>query len=289
MSQFMVVEGGDTAFAGAVVFWSLQGYIDYDDLCDLLADTALPKDDYPGLPTLEAALFRAAEAAVRDSRPSNKDDRFLIRPVRRSTWEIVHEHVGTDLEYTPLVRVETTDDGVPVVRAKDPNNADAVALADLTLRKLPTFRHALATGDVSMWLLKVAEIAKAVSLRDRGGFYFIPLQQVELWRSVVTAVRSVSSHKLYEMPAVRNDDVVEAVLDAVRREAEQGLSACETYLTTDVSTRGLNAWERDLDKLRGKLADYAALLGQALPDFTAKVEYLSGLVVATRIKHKAAK
>jgi len=157
-------------------------------------------------------------------------------------------------------------------------------LADAILASARAQEGVLTAMDVSSWLLWVLRHhVQAVSLRERGGFYFVPRDRLPVWRQVVAVVRACSGHRLFEIPAMRTEEAVEAILTAIRDEAAERMAEMEAYLAGEVSTRGLNSWERRLGELQEKLAHYAELLGVALPDLDAKAITLKGAVQAARI------
>jgi hypothetical protein len=220
-----------------------------------------------------------------------------MRPLgRRGSWDVVEERVVRDnsserLSYREMVRVAVTTDskGRKCLDLIPSTDKDKV-LVDQIKAQIRRYYGLLTATDMSYWILSMlSSYASAISLRPRGGFYFVPRDRVERWQRVVRCVRAVSQHKIYQIPAVQSEEAVEAILEAFRREVTTAMGELEEYLQGDVSTRGLNAWERDLGKLQEKTAHYARLLGVALPDLEGKAVTLKGALKVAQIKNQAEK
>ena len=287
-AEIVAVSNLQSDVAGAMIFWSLKGKIDLQDLVDQAVYEGLEERFHPSAPSLELSVSRAAESALNGRGGPGK--KFMLRTVKRGTWDAVLETVVEEdgrksLHYKPLVRVSV--DRVDGVKSVDvmPRTAEDVELAQQIAELIPTFKGLMTATDVSAWLLRMlGEYVHAVSLRERGGFYFVPRDEVKSWKKVVRILSEVSDHKLFEIPALQSDDAVEAILMAFRKEVEEQMERLEEYLGGTVSTRGLNAWERDLGKLRLKTDQYAKLLGVALPDLSEKAVTLVGALNAARVQ-----
>ena len=283
--QIVAVEAESANIAGALVYWSLSGYVDLQDLAEALTAEGLDAERLlPTAPSADVVLLRAMQQAVHERRQ-------LVRPLgKRGAYSFVQERVTREdgaadesLAWGELVRGTTTkDDSVTTVVTATQPAGEAIA-AEIRSH-LELFRDLLITTDYSAWLLwYLFSQVKAVGLRDRGGFYFVPRDQLPAWKRIVSVTKKVSSHKTYEIPAMRTEDAVEAILAAVRGEAETQLQELEEYLSGEkVSTRGLNAAERKLKALREKTEHYAQLLGVALPDLAEKSLILLGAIGAAR-------
>lgn len=277
------------ASAGIIVWWELSGCVDVDDLADAWsadlaarAPSASEEDvDLPEAPTLTTALQRAAYACL-------PDRRHLVRPLaRRGAWEVVRESVVREpdgREHLEYARVAAGwVEGGAVQLDGDSAFCEAVRAA--------VSHHGmwLTASDVSSWLLAQASTLDAVGLRSRGGFYFIPRDRVDAWERFARVLRTCSAHRLYQMPAMRSEEAVEAILSSLRGEALASLKATEDWLRAGTcSTRGLNATEAQLARLRAKLAHYCELLHVQVPDLDQRLTEVSGLLVTTRLIDAAA-
>ncbi len=285
MSNFVVVEDG-TQIAGAVVWWSLSGSVDADDLQDACQNKVFSQ---PGLPSPETVVLRAARHLTANKRQN-------VRPgFQRGTYVFLQEipategHKGVDVENLVHLSVEYVDEKpeykIVPFQTDDSIEADARAyLAQAIRDKCKIMEKLYFAEDISAWLLEMlSTVIGAVGLRDRGGFYFVPRDQLEYWRELTGVLKSVSNHRFFEIPAMRTEEAVEAILTATRAEFQEKLQETEQYLQGKVSTRGLNAYERALEEMSLKAKRYAGLLGVALPDIEARVTELTGLTQAAKL------
>ena len=276
----VAVQAGDGTTCGAITWWALSGVVDMEDLMDAFDAEGLDRAFLPPLPEAATALGRAAAECA--------DKRTLVRPLdRRGMWEIVTESVVEDEHQAPRLthsfecRVELRPDKTALVVPEDHRFAKKILAA------YGVFRGSLTSTDLSYWLSgMVNRVASAVALRERGGMYFVPKAHMETWRRVARTLRACSAHVVYEVPALKTDEAVEAILTAVRHDAELELKAMEEYMARPaekISTRGLNAYARQCAEVRAKLEHYAALLGVALPDMAERAENLAGAINAAKL------
>lgn len=295
---YVVVDGVPAESVGALVFWELSGRVDFLDLKEALEAEGLG-DLAPKPPSAETVLIRAAEAVIRPEQRAGR--RLMVRPLgRRQAWDVVEESVEHDadkkddeLRYRDRVRITAGKNGdAPTAMPRGVSDlsysADDAVLAARIRAEAPRHEGVLTANDYSSWLLGLLQThVRAVGLRDRGGFYFVPRDMVEAWRKLVAVTRAVSGHRMHEIPALHSDEAVEAVLSGVHREAEAQFARLEGYLAGgEWSTRGLNAVERDLAAAQDKVRKYADLLGVALPDLEQKAIQLGGALVVARVKRE---
>lgn len=276
----VAVQAGDTTTCGAIVWWALGGVLDLEELMDAWDAEGLDRAIIPGLPTPETALYRAALEC--------QDKRTLVRPLdRRGMWDIVSETVLEDTGGAPRTvhstecRIEIRPDKSALVVPEDHRFADKV------LHAYRVYARSLNSADISMWLTAtLMPLIEAVGLRERGGMYFVPVTGMALLRRVARAFRACSRNLVYEVPALKTDDAVEAILTAVRAEAEHELGELEEYMARPaekITTKGLNAGARRATAIRSKLERYASLLGVALPDMNQRAETLAGAIQAAKL------
>lgn len=115
----------------------------------------------------------------------------------------------------------------------------------------------------------------AVSLCQRGGFYFVPSQGVEQFRREVACI----SGDFCEVPAMRTKETVKAVLDSLAREAAAGIDAIFTELSEgSLGSRALNTRKAECERMAMKLSDYEGMLGASLPIIVSRLEQLQAAV-----------
>lgn len=287
MEKYVVTE--QNAVAGAVVWWELSGPCDLGDLCRALEDEGVVANDLlPREVSLDAALWRAADAALPEG--------AIIRPAAKGGWEAFKERRFVDPDGDSRVELSTMAAGrvrkgeggsEVVVKATGPGGA---AFHDAVQAAVQSYVKTLLPVDVSSWLLEVAGCrhVRAVPLRQRGGFYFVPQGALVFWRAVQRAVESVSKHKVVGIPAMRTEECARAVLQAVRREAEAAFDEMEAYLRGEVCTRGLNGVQTRLATAGQKLAGYVRLFeDETLKDLQERAEKLKGAEAAVRLAKEA--
>lgn len=288
MTDLIALDATSAEVAGAVSYWSLSGTVELSALRDSLQLEGLPEPLLPTGVTLSEALVRGARVCCNGPRQ-------LIRPLARGRWAFVQEHVrdSKHVEHKQLLtgRVEPMGEGkVPtaVVELADgvkPSEA-MDALIDQILGESSRQLGLLDGVDCSSWLVRVATTLHATGLRDRGGIYFVPRDVLPTWRLVARVLSEETEHRVYEIPAMRTEEAVAAVLTAVRQTCEGRFHELTTYLAEGVSTRGLNAWERSMAETKRYVEHYVSLLGQALPDLSERLEQLTGALMAARLAAK---
>jgi len=281
----VTIEGMPSGACGAITWWALSGHLLLEDLADGYTAEGLSPKHLPGLPTPANALHRAALQV--------QDKRTLVRPLDRSgMWEVLTESIVKNEYGTPSClhsfecRVELRPDGTGLVTPEDHIYAAKI------LGSYRVYRQALIAHDISVWLTGEVHRLQGVPLRDRGGLYFLPADKMAEWQAIARVLRGCSSHLVYEVPALKTEQTVEAILSAVRKDAEDELKAMEEYMAREpdlISTKGLNSHARTASAVRAKLEHYAKLLGAALPDLTDRLETLTGAIGAARLIEQSTK
>lgn len=290
IGEYAVVSGGDGAdLAGSVVWWELGGLVLLDDLRDQLLERGYGAEYIPEAPSLEQALWRSAQHATLGKK-------ILLRPVARNVWEaFAEEHVDderkagrTRLRHTSLVMGRVViNDGVKVPELEAQNELGALFAAEVS-EGIARQAGALTASDVSSWLLRMAARLQATSLRQHGGFYFMPKGPgLTTWRHLASALLACGNSVCNELPAMRTDECARAVIMAVQRELSSAFDEMEAYLGADVSTRGLNSIERRLQDAKVKAEAYAKLFSTDLSALTDRVEDITGALAAARLERES--
>lgn len=138
------------------------------------------------------------------------------------------------------------------------------------------FRDSLGTREASAWLTTVVgKSLDGVSLRHRGGVYYLPPESVARWALLVQALRATSGHRVSSVPAMTADDTAAAVLDALQLSADEFVD--DTFDNLATLKRGAaNTRITAAKELRAKVGRYEALFGAgrlaALRDRLDKLE-----------------
>jgi hypothetical protein len=278
---FVAPESAETA--GAISYWRLSGNVALSDLSAAWTAQGLDTKLLPALPGDEVALGRAVrELAGR---------RRVVRPLgERGQWVIKDESVtadGNDVTHTRVCTVKFESGSAAI----DPGDVDTDTYYAVAAQIRAGFRQArieLAPEDISGWLIDLAHDNSAVSLRDRGGIYFVPRTSVDFWRKAVKAIESVGGHRIFQIPALKNSEAIDAILDAVTVETTAAAEAIEAELLAEgdvaLGARALKNRAEACGSLLSKVEAYEALLGVKLPALVSKIEDLRAGVAAAALK-----
>jgi hypothetical protein len=258
----------DNAAAGAIILWTLAGDISRADLVDAWIARGGEEDDLPRAPTVMRALRRACNDVA---------GKRLVRPIRDG-FALVDEHEdeAATLEFAIAARARIQN-GALVVDGSDWVLGDRIR--DAHQRSVGR----LEANEISCWLVREMDHTDAVALRERGGVYFVPPAGLERVRKVSDTLADVSRCKLYEIPAMRSDSAVEAILAAVEAEASEAVRGLQEDIETQrwKTERGWVARTRDLDDVEAKMARYESLLGTKITSLAARLASVrAGLAAA---------
>jgi len=261
--------------AGAIAWWRLSGATDHDKLTAAWLAAGLNAEDLPLPPTPEQGIRRALK--------EQEEKRVMARPLAaKGSYALVVEKLVSDggsgeLEYQTTFRVKVDLTGL-ITFDPDGHTAGNLPMAAKQEEiRAAYIRHvaALSQGDISSWLVDLAYKVKAVSLRDTGGIYFVPAPQLEQWHTIVNVLRACSGHQMFEVPALKSSEAVDAILDAVTTEAMDEISKLEAALDSDsMGARGLKNRSERAASMLAKLKSYEALLGKGTASINEKLEQL---------------
>jgi hypothetical protein len=262
--------------AGAVVWWSLSGEVEVGRLAAELEARGVAID--VARPTAHYALRRAAHKVDEQS--------LFLRalPGRRSGWALVREHAtdNDSLEHNVELRtwVDGTDDG-PVLRIEPFDHPRAASLR----AEFARIGSVLDVQSLSGWLTQcVIPQLVSIALRDNGGFYFMPQPSVETFRRVVAAIEACGGSKFMEIPAMRSEQAVGAVVGALQRDVVAAVAELETELTAadgGLTERGVKTRQARCERLLDIVQTYERSLDISLASMREEVGRVkSALVVA---------
>jgi len=247
-----------TPQAGIISWWELSGTVNSLALRDAWKAAGLDPALVPEDPAPKAALKRAVDTLA--------EKRKLVRPFQGGYSLVEESEDGERLAYQQSVTATLDSVGQLKVEPATGTLAEAIRTSyQLHLEQLvPT--------DISGMLVSLCESLLAVGLRSRGGFYFLPPDSVGKFRAAVCALRSVSSHMVYELPALKTESAVAAILAAVDREASAEIEEFESILTNaEAGPRALKTKARQCAGVADKVAAYEKLLGLSLAELQARL------------------
>ena len=258
-----IVAVNDAKVAGRIVYWSLGGEVSAASLQQVWLDANLDAKLLPNEPSEHVALKRAVQ--------NQATKRLLARPVNHGkTWLLVEETPnGSDADYSVRCKSVLGQDGKLNISG---DNGFISRIQD----DYNKFLNYFDPSDIGNWLVSLAYRCKAVSLRSRGGVYFIPAVNVGYFDEYVNVLRSVAPEcNVYQIPALESSEAVEAILAAVQREAAEAVSEIEADISGDASNTVKKNRRKALAELTEKVSFYENLLSANLSSLQEKISSLS--------------
>jgi hypothetical protein len=278
--NYVAVTGMDSV-CWILTFWRMAGPTTCSDLALAWGKAGLDEKLLPPAPTDGVALRRAMD--------DQATAKLLCRqgPDAIGGWALVQEDSsGEKLAHTTVCQARLAkDDGKLEIATEDEALMQRIALA------FEAKRGAYQANDVSYHLSnRLLPVVNGVGLRERGGVYFVPRTGLDEWRRMVGAIRSVSSHRVFEIPALRSDEAVAAVLDAVQQEAEAAAREIEELMDNpEKGPRALTSAAERCVAIGQKVKSYEALLGANIEGLRARLDDLRGALTTEALLRGAAK
>jgi hypothetical protein len=246
----------DSDLAGKVIWWSLSGDVRISEINAALDDAGLPEEYRLKQPSSGKRIERTLKQVAFKGQ--------IVRPGKKGGYVLISEgqDAGGDNAYSQELRVWTeVQDMTEVLCLSD----EAHSKADIVREVFAHHSEVVATPDVSNWLSTfVIKNVSAVSLRNTGGYYFIPSGDLPLWGKIQRVLEQVSQHEIYDLPAHTKATAMRAVMKAVMEEAELALSLVAEAAETNMNRRGIASRSDELDALTEKLIKYEDILGVTL-------------------------
>jgi len=253
-----------------MTWWRLNGDVELEALAKAWVAAGFDEKLLPKEPSPAKRLRRAVDKVARAM-----DENCLVRPLKgQHSWAIVGETASRDdLDYRINLRARLNGEALEV---------DGLLMHEDQLRAaFEHYRTHLTSNDVSRWLLDTMDDMRAVGLRQGGGIYFVPQGRVDLLRNLAAVLGEVSDHAVYEVPALRSEEAVRAILDALLQEADSELDRMgEEIETGGMGPKALRTRERRCERLLDKVGEYEGLLGRSLDELRDRAEGLKADLVA---------
>jgi hypothetical protein len=267
---------------GDLIWWTLaEASIDRSILKNIWAGAQLAPEHLPDPPTAEKAL----KAAVREAAVGQPDR--LIRLGKENEAEIVFavvretKHGDGSVSYQQETRV-ILDRKVETV------SSDIVGhdLAGVITTRFGELRSRHTADDIRRAMMKALDACAAVTLRDHGGVYWVPVPYAETVRRLQGAIEKIGSSRVYLLPVHASVDANRTLGDAAKVAIEDELAALkaevEGFMTTppdrpSTLVRRLDAFEglqARANLYRDVLQVHVADLETTLADLTSSVENL---------------
>lgn len=280
MSQPTIIATEDLPTAGALVYWRLEGVVYRGDIEEDWTDAGLPTRLMPKAPCGSTALRRA----MRELRGSRR----LVRPLTgRGHFALVNESIDRSngveaLEHSTSLTVKLR--GEEQLEFAPTYHPDTQAVTNAFVKHVA----ASSQSEVGSALVKLVAHLDGLSLRDTGGFYYLPPSKVAAWEAAMAIFAKHSKHKLFKIPAMRSEDAMTAIIDALQQEADAEVKDMESVLAEeDAGVVKLRNRHSHCESVEEKVTRYEELLGTKLDDLRARLESLRANLAAAVLKAQA--
>lgn len=285
LRQRLIATESDTGASGVITYWSLSGSANHATMLSAWVMAGMNEDDFIKPVSALVALRRAVEEVgpagclVKPLEQTEEGYTCLIPTQskgKKQTWQTIFSAFITQ---AGKLDVWVEDDEV---LQQDPRKL-AGHIEDQMMVELGTLR----AMDISMWLVKMADRVRAVSLRESGGFYFIPKGvNQDMWERTATVLAHTSAARIMTIPAMHSHQATLAVVQALTDEISASTKSMQEAL--DAARMG----KRALDTKIGTCADmiekidtYEGLLGAKMTEMreavdTLRAKYVEAWVVA---------
>lgn len=275
----IAIHEDDPSAAGAIVWWRLSGGLQLSTLAEAWANAGLDPELLPAPPSPSVALRRSMGDA------KGAQSRTLVRVHPKGGFALIAESdtAEGELEYRQDLHAAIDKVGRLTVVPDDHR------YAELVRGNYTAHLEMLIQADVSPWLCGLMDkFLDAVRLRDTGGVYFIPRHSMAKWQRVVDAIRNGSQHTLNAVPAMRTQDAVDAIEDAIAVEARSAVQSIETELSLGgLGVRALENRIATTTQVEEKLARYESFLGGRLAKLHDDLDALRATLTVAITKAEA--
>lgn len=271
MEDIKIMEGVNGEVMGSVVYGSYSS-CDFFALANEWKAQGLSEEMLLPMITPKVAVKRAMNELT--------SRRTLARCLGKGKgYALINESATEDdLEYSTDFKV-VFEGGMPQIQ---PEGHPAAA----TFYKHYTEKLKEVTGtDLSVWVRTLIFKLKGSRLRERGGVYFVPSDNLETFRRMTGVLEKVSGSSIFELPAVNSEQAVKSVLASITTEAEEEIATFEALLNPEdgqeLGERAMKTKAAQIEELIEKVEKYAEILGTNLDKFKDKLEELhSGFAMA---------
>lgn len=243
--------------AGGITWWSLGSETDPDGLLHRFEQLKLPK-----YAPEQRTWLMSLKAALTDHYPGK-----MIRPLKKrekNGYSVVDEIKGEDENEFPAIASATiTDKGEVIIRSGEMSVSE---LQD----KANHFRRVLPASSVSAVMIEIiTNVLGGITMRDGGGIYFIPEENVGRWMNIATAIEESAcegaSNNVTICPMETNEMTLRDIHDAIVREVGNEAAAIRKELAdNDLGYRAIENRVQRSSALFSRTKQYEALLGKTL-------------------------
>jgi hypothetical protein len=271
----------DGALVGGLVWWSLDGDVKLDVLRSTWEDAGLDVELLP--------KGMSPSVALRDALTDMKDGRStLVRPLRteHEGFILVHETFDDNghPEYVNGLSAQLVANELVIDGADDA--AEAEQVRRLYARNLAT----LSNHGMSVWLVRLVHGLETLTLKDKGGVYFVPGNRMEEWQRYIDVLRQCSRCRFGIMPAMRSKEATRAILETVTADAAAAIEKIEDELDAGERSgkRFLNTRQDRLREIEAQLQTYEQLLGVSMTKLRGVLDEASARIASEMLTEMGA-
>jgi hypothetical protein len=255
-----------TGGAGALLWWTLSGSIEYARLRSAWRSSGLPEDDCPEEPSAQLAFRIAIQAQAHGRRFARRFE---------GGWTIAEERRDESGGWSAVPLISVRLDESRLDEEGHPSLDFGGGEIDAGLAALVRAHYLAAlvdwpTTSVSTWLPRyVRARCDGVSMRDSGGIYYVPPAAVDRIQQIRLVLEGVSLHRIVLVQALRTADAVAAILAALCTDTDAAIEAALQEASTPLRARHRVA---EVQELRSRLLRYEELLGARHADLGERID-----------------
>jgi len=268
--------------AGAVTWWRLSGDVDAQRLFRAWDARGWDIADLPTQPSNASTLRRVL-------REKFGGPRCLIQALNGVAFAVVDVAVVSTDAAAPMADAEyTTRFKIRLDAIDELLESDSLTGSELAhlQTEYDRARSTYEASTLSGWLVGQVEQRKAIRLRDTGGIYFVPEGYVQSWRSFGEVLAEASASRVYEVPAVKNEQAMVALVEALSQELQSRVTLLDQDIA-DRGVRGLRSKAARCEELAEKVRVYESLFSVKLDALNDMVSRLDGRIVEATLVAEA--
>ena len=268
--------------AGAVTWWRLSGDVDAQRLFRAWDARGWDIADLPTQPSNASTLRRVL-------REKFGGPRCLIQALNGVAFAVVDVAVVSTDAAAPMADAEyTTRFKIRLDAIDELLESDSLTGSELAhlQTEYDRARSTYEASTLSGWLVGQVEQRKAIRLRDTGGIYFVPEGYVQSWRSFGEVLAEASDSRVYEVPAVKNEQAMVALVEALSQELQSRVTLLDQDIA-DRGVRGLRSKAARCEELAEKVRVYESLFSVKLDALNDMVSRLDGRIVEATLVAEA--
>lgn len=210
--RFLIVENGQHQKLGDFVWWSLSRVqYPWADLQDQFRQNGLQENWLPQEPNPKSAYLGAVRCVKERGLGDEIGSKVLVRKILENSEKIIH---GVVLE-TPDERAETLSYATEnkITFFKDPSTRLIMEaeIHDRIFQKIQSeyaWRcYCVDAVDVSRMLVNIIESLSGVTVRKKGGVYFVPRMYASIVQNLISIVSTMGNSCVFAVPVVDAESV----------------------------------------------------------------------------------